>query len=415
MTAAKTAADLGSFTGRRGGSDAERRAGLWLSERLRSQGRVATIETFWCRPNWALAHAWHAILGLGASVLIVSHARIGGALALVAAVSIALDSATGRSLGRRLTPERASQNVVALDPAEAPTARLIVTANYDAGRDGLVYRPGPRRLAATLRRAAAGGRLTPGWLGWLTIALLWLVVVAIVRNGGTSGTPIDVLQLVPSIGLLGAAVALLELSLSATSPGASDNAAGVAVALETIAALDARDHAVPAGRVAVDLVLQGASDGDGTGLRRHLRRSREARPLVIGIAACGAGSPRWWRSDGPLWPLRYDRRLSALAASAQASADGSADGPADGSAAGPAADSPGGHRGRGTTPALTARAAGLPAIAIGCLDERGLVPRSHRSADVVDALEPHSLAAAARFAVELIIAIECSARPAMLA
>src|SRR6202012_1815968 len=159
-----------------------------------------------------------------------------------------------------------------------------------------------RAVAATLRRAGAGGRLTPGWLGWLTIALLWLVVIAIARNGGSSGTAIDVLQLVPSIGLLVATVALLELGLSAASPGASANAAGVAVALETIAAFDARDRARPTSAVAVDLLLQGASDGDGTGLRRHLRRrgSAPARPFVIGIAACGSGSPRWWRSDGPL-------------------------------------------------------------------------------------------------------------------
>jgi hypothetical protein len=396
MTAVETASELCALAGRRGGSDAERRAGLWLSDRLRIQGRAATIETFWCRPNWALAHAWHAAFGLGASVLIVAHARIGGAVALVTVASIACDAATGRSLGRRLTPERASQNVVAPDPAGASdTARLVVTANYDAGRAGLVYRAGPRTLATTLRRAAAGGRLTPGWLGWLTIALLWLVVIAIVRNGGTSGTPVDLLQLVPSIGLLASAIALLELSVAATSPGASDNAAGVAVALETVAALDARHRAHPPGHVAVDLVLQGASDGDGTGLRRHLRRSRRARPIVIGIAPCGSGSPGWWRSDGPLWPLRYDRRLTALAASA--SANDSAE---------RAADSPSGRRGRGTTPALTARAAGLPAISIGCVEKRGLAPRSHRPTDVADALEPGSLEAATSFAVELITAIE---------
>jgi hypothetical protein len=391
MTAAEIASDLASFAGRRGGSDAERRAALWLSERLRSQGRATTIETFWCRPNWALAHAWHAVLGLGASVLIVSHAPIGGALALVTVASIAVDAVTGRSLGRRLTPERASQNVVAPDPAEPPAgAHLIVTANYDAGRAGLVYRPGIRTLAATLRRAAAGGRLTPGWLGWLTIALLWLVVVAIVRRGGTAGTPIDVLQLVPSIGLLGAAVALLELGFSATSPGASDNAAGVAVALATIAVLDARGDA----STAVDLVLQGASDGDPAGLRQHLRGGSTARggPIVLGIAASGSGSPRWWRSDGPLWPLGYDRHLRELAGDACPAANG--------------------HRGRGVTPALGARAAGLRAIAIGCLDDRGLAPRSHLGADLADELDPGSIDATTRAAVAIVTAIESSLRPA---
>jgi len=396
MTAAETASELCSFAGRRGGSDAERRAALWLSDRLRSQGRVATIETFWCRPDWARAHAWHAVLGLAASVLLVSNPRIGGVLALVTVVSIGVDATTGRSLGRRLTPECASQNVVALDAKARPDAiRLIVTANYDAGRSGLVYGPWPRSLAASLRRAAAAGRLTPGWLGWLNVALLWLVVVAIARNSGTSGVVIDVVQVVPSIGLLGAAAALLELSLSATTPGACDNAGGVAVALAALAAHDARRGADPGARLAVDLVLQGASDGDPIGLRRHLRSRRVAgaRPLVLGVAACGAGSPTWWRSDGPLWPLRYDRRLSELAANAASST------------AGPTA----GHRGRGATPALAARAAGLPAIAIGCLDERGLVPRSHRPADTPAALDPGLLDASAGLALDLLTAIEADA------
>jgi hypothetical protein len=407
MTAVQNASDLCSFTGRRGGSNAERRAALWLSDRLRSQGRAATIETFWCRPDWALAHAWHAAFGLAASLLIVSHARIGGALAIVTIVSIALDATTGRSLGRRLTPERASQNVVALDPAAAPDAsRLIVTANYDAGRAGLVYRPGPRALAAALRRAAGGGRFTPGWLGWLAIALLWLIVVAVARNSGAAGEVIDVVQVIPSIGLLVAAVALLELSLSATTPGACDNAGGVAVALATVAAHDQRERAGAVRELAVDLVLQGASDGDPIGLLRHLRRQRDTagRATVIGVAACGAGSPSWWRSDGPLWPLRYDRRLTGLAAGAARSRAGTA--PSTAGAARSTARSRDGHRGRGATPALAARAAGLTAIAIGCLDERGLVPRSHRPTDTSAALDAGSLVAITDFALDLLTAIE---------
>jgi hypothetical protein len=385
MTALDTATELCAFADRRAGTDAERRAALWLVGELRARGRATTIETFWCRPNWALAHAWHALLGLAASVVIVSHPRIGGALALIALISIAFDAATGRSLGRRLTPEHASQNVVALDRVgDSDSPRLLVTANYDAGRTGLVHRPGPRALAATMRRVAGGGRLTPGWLGWLAIALVWLVVVALARNSGASSTAIDVIQIVPSIALLGAVTALLELGLSPASPAAGDNASGVAAA---IAALDALDAHGDGRGVAVDLVLQGASDGDGTGLRHHLARHRRsgARPLVLGIAAAGAGAPRWWRSDGPLWPLGYDARLARLAADA-CGGDG--------------------HRGRGVTPALTARAAGLEAIAIGCLEERGLVPRSHLPGDTPDALDAGALDAATDVVVTLVAALE---------
>ena len=107
---------------------------------------------------------------------------------------------------------------------------------------------------------------------------------------------------------------------------------------------------------------------------------------MIGIAACGSGSPRWWRSDGPLWPLGYDRRLRELAADACPAADG--------------------RRGRGTTPALAARATGLRAIAIGCLDHRGLVPRSHLRTDTPEELDPGSIDATTRAAVAIITAIE---------
>jgi hypothetical protein len=194
---------------------------------------------------------------------------------------------------------------------------------------------------------------------------------------------IDIVQLVPSIGLLVATVALVELGVSPTSPAAGDNAAGVAVALDAITALDARVN----GLAAVDIVLQGASDDDPTGLRRHLAGGAEReRPIVIGIAASGSGSPRWWRSDGPLWPLGYDRRLRELAADVYQVGEG--------------------HRGRGTTPALGARAAGLRAIAIGCLDDRGIAPRSHLRTDTPDQLDPSSIDATTRAAVAIITAIE---------
>src|SRR5436305_1875833 len=79
--------------------------------------------------------------------------------------------------GRRLTPERASQTVIALSrrPPSGNPIRLIITANYDAGRAGLAYRDRFRKPAATLRRLSRG--LTPGWLGWLSLTILVLLVL----------------------------------------------------------------------------------------------------------------------------------------------------------------------------------------------------------------------------------------------
>jgi Peptidase family M28 len=399
MPAIDTIARLTAFEDRGPGSDAERRAALWLRDELRGGGRSAQLEPFWCRPNWALAHAWHALLALAGGLVCVSHPSVGAALVLAALVCVLADVATGLSPGRRLTRERASQNIVSAreqagtEPAAAPPhdgrLRLIVTANYDAGRMGVVYRDGPRRAAAKLR-ALTGGR-TPGWLAWLTASLWWLLVVAVARMHGVHGTLIGLLQLPPTVGLVLVVALLLELASSPIGPAASDNASGVAVAVAVARALDV----APPKALRVEVVLAGAGEGGAIGLRRFLgirrRELTSANAIVLGIAACGAGSPRWWHSDGALIPLAYHHRLRAQCAGI-AGAE-----PQLGAAP---------HRGRGATPALPARITGLPAIAIGCLDERGLAPRSHQPSDTATAIERAAVDATLELALMLVDAID---------
>lgn len=408
MGAAETVTGLAQFDRRGAGTDSERRAALWLCGELQASGHDARLETFWCRPSWAFAHAWHVALGLAGSLVAVSHPSIGGAMILVAILSVIADAVTGLSPGRRLTPERASQNVVVDGGAEAGAGvvagadagggaagvgdgrvRLIVTANYDAGRMGLAYRDRVRAACARLRSLTGG--LSPGWLGWLVIGLVWLLAVAILRLEGTRGTTAGIAQLLPTVALVIVLAMLIELASADFGPAAGDNGSGVATALALARALDAG----PPARLTVELVLQGAGEGDAIGLRRYLRSRREAlnvtNTVVLGIAPCSAGRPRWWVSDGSLVPVGYFRRLRALCADvARAEAN---------LVAQP-------HRGRGVTPALPARAHGLPAITIGCLDARGLVPRSHTPRDTAASVDSGALDAALAFALELVDAID---------
>ena len=405
MAITDTVAALAAFKRRGAGTDGERRAALWLAGELRTPNRDVATETFWCRPNWALAQAWHVALALGGSLLAVDSPTIGGVILVIALVSLVSDAFTGVSPGRRLTPERASQNVVshaAADPQPAIVGtgrnagdpgpvRLILTANYDAGRMGLVYRPAARRLAARLRRMAGDGALTPGWLGWLAITLVGLIVVATLRRGGATGTTIGVLQLLPTAALVVALALLLELAGAQFGPGAGDNASGVGVALALTRALDV----APPRRLTVELVLQGAGDGGMIGLRRYLRRRRHelapAHAIVLGIAPCAAGTPRWWISDGSLVPVRHSRRLAGFVDRVA--------GPSTGLGALP-------HRGRGVTPALPARFAGLPSLTIGCLDGAGLAPRSHQPDDLPAGLDRGSTDKLLELALTLVDAID---------
>jgi len=391
MRAADIAKGLERFERRIAGSEAERRAANWLSDQLSSGGRETRIETFWCRPNWALAQAWHLLVAIAGSLVAVHHPRIGGALILIALIAVILDATLGISPGRRLTREHASQNIIAHAPTgqRSKRVRLIITANYDAGRAGLVYRTPIRQLAA--RGARLTRRIAPGWVGWLAIALIWLLVVAILRLEGSKGSILGVAQVLPTVGLVLALALLVELGTSDVGPGAGDNASGVAVATVLALALDA----APPRNAAVEVVLQGGSDATATGLRRYLKERKQnlnaSNAVVLGIAASSGGDPRWWISDGQLVPLGYFARLRKLCANLASEEPDLRAGP---------------HRGRGATPALPARSARLPAIAIGSLDERGLSPRSHQKSDTAADIDPAALDRVVEFGLLLVDAID---------
>jgi len=390
MQASEVVEGLAGFVGRGAGTDAERRAADWLADRLRRAGQEATVETFWCRPNWALAHGWHAALGVAGSLISLASPAVGVALLATAIASVFADWLAGRSLGRQLTPERASQNVVL--PASADAAvRLILTANYDAGRVGMVHQTWLRRPPARLRRALAG--LTPGWQGWLVLALTWLLAIACLRLAGHTGRALAVAQLPPTAALLLAAALLAELGRAPWSPAAGDNATGVAVALAMADGL----APAPPRHLTVELVLGGAGDSSQLGLSHHLRRHRHRLPrqrtIVLGLAACAGGRPRWWVSDGSLIPLRYARPLRRLAERVAGQEPGLRARP---------------HRGRGSSPALPARIAGIPAVTLGCLDDDGLVPGSHRATDTAAAVDPDAMEAALAFGRLLVEAIDAA-------
>jgi len=382
---------LTAFDRRGPGTDAERRAARRLAGELISQRQRVRIETFWCRPNWALAHVWHVALALVGSLLSPSHATVGAILLGIALVSTILDELGGTSLGRRLTPERASQNVVsaprnAMTDNATPTTKLIITANYDAGRAALVYRDGFRRAAASLSRGS--GPFALGWLAWLSIAMGWLLAVAIVRTTlHHAPGALGVIQLPPTVALVIALALLLEAAAAPYGPAAGDNASGSAVAIALMRVLAAS----PSSRLDLELVLAGAGEGGNLGIRSYLRTRRRTlkrvNAVVLAIAPCAGGQPHYWFSDGRLIPLRYARSLRELAAHTRNSAP---------------------HRGRGATAAFPARARGLGAIATGSLDQNGLAPRSHQPSDTNDALDPAALDRAVEFALLLTDAINAA-------
>ncbi|MDO8213442.1 hypothetical protein [Conexibacter sp. CPCC 206217] len=337
------------------GSDAERRAALALAARLREGGREVAVETVWVRPRWELTHALHAGLGVVASLIAVASPIAGLALALVALLSLLLDLSGRLFLLRRLTPERATQNVIASASARAdhavpgdgdggasgagaggatPPLRVILTAHCDVPRGGLLRRlargrGGGARTAGRRGAPNRPGAPLPGPFAWIVLALLGVAVCAVLRIADVDGSGIGAIQLVPTLVLLVALGLLLDAALSrAPTPAAETDGAMAPAAAEpgpsapeiVLAAAQALDATVLR-RVSVEVVIAGAGTGQALGFLAYLRRRRPSpeRNVVIEIAEGAAVTvPTWWTRDGALLPLRYHPRLVALAAAAAA-------------------------------------------------------------------------------------------------
>jgi hypothetical protein len=237
---------LCSFTGRGACTDAERRAAVWLHDELRSRGHEAFVETRWVRPQRAFTLALGALLAVIGSLVSTASPVAGLAVAGAGALVLALHWA---AVPLPFLPRRATQDVLSGD------APLVVAAAYDAPRRGLVLNDRWRRflrprsgavLCGLAVTAAAGARVAELDAGWLGAA-----------------------QLVPTVVLLVAVAAAADIMLSGWSPGANDNASGVAVALAL------HDELAPD----VALLLVGA----GHAVRRG--------GIALEIGPCGAGRP----------------------------------------------------------------------------------------------------------------------------
>ena len=327
--------DLCSF-GRRGPcTDAERRAALWLHDDLRARGHEAWVETVWVRPQWWWSLFWHAALGVAASLLATASPTAGTALAAVTLLSYALELAGLGGLLRLLLVRRATQ-VVVVEPREPDAVALYLTANTDAPKRGLVFRDGWRRL---------GGRLRPGPLWWVVGALAVVTGAAAARLSGAEGAVVGAVQFVPTVGLLLAAAAALDVAVGDVAPGASDDASGVALAVALHEELTAR----PPQRLSAGLVLAGAGELFPYGLRRHLRaeRPRPRETVLLGCGPCGAGVPAW--------TSRHPQLVEACIA---------------------AADDAVRHRSNRPTAAGAGRWRRIPGAEVRCVDEHGIPPRA---------------------------------------
>lgn len=371
--------EIVEIVGRAPGTDAERRTANLLREELVKQGRQAELQAIYVHRSPESVQALHAVLGVVASVVSAYLAPLGFALLLLVIASCYLDLSSRAYLLRRLLFRRGSQNVIS--PGTRPDAeeRIILVAGCDVPRTG--WMKGSR--AFEMRRRFP--KRTQGWLGVYRV-LLWaglapLLVLIGARLAGYDPTWITIVQILPTVILAVVAFLLIDSSLAAPSPGASENASGVIACMD----LAKRLAASPVEQFDVWIVLTGGSTCFGEGMRAFFADKRlrdpERRTTVVELQAVGAGIICFRASQGAGIGIQPpDRLVEALDGTPSATEPVSGD-------------------------AVAARSAGIDAITLTGLDD-GL-PHPWRStmadlpATVDRAVLAHAVATAERMVRQL--------------
>jgi hypothetical protein len=354
---------LCSFTARGACTDAERRAAVWLHDELRSRVHEAWVETRWVRPRRAAVLSLGCLLAVAGSLLSTAVAVAGLVIAAIGAVSLAVEAAGRLGPIRALFPRRATQHVLSAVPDDGVV--LVITAPYDAPRRGLVLND---RWRAPLRRV-------PPW----TLAACGVAVTAAAAARVADYEPgwLGAVQLVPTLALLLAMAAAADVALSAVSPGANDDASGVAVAIALFDELERE----PPRTLRPAVLFTGAGHAVPRSAARHLRAEGlgTERVMLLELGPCGAGRPAW--------TARHAQVRAAAERAARA-------------------------LGIGEGPRPRRAEARVPAIRIACLDERGISPRAHQEDDTPDKVDPRAMTAALDLALGVVDALdaELSAR-----
>lgn len=267
----------------------ERESAAWLARTLSERGvEGVEIQRYRYQPTYALAHSVHNLVGLAACVL---PAPASAALSLAALGSYERE-VSGRSQWlRRLLPRSEGANVVArISASRERRATLVLVAHHDAANTGLIWSPAVVALGAARHRRRR--RKDP----FMVLLELALILAALPRRRAR----------IAGGALLALGIAAdANVARSATVPGASDNATGVAVCLDLAAALAAE----PLPDVEVIVALTGCEESGMGGmaafLDRHAGELDPRRTFVLGLDTLGAGEPIVCHAEGAMRDQRY--------------------------------------------------------------------------------------------------------------
>jgi hypothetical protein len=360
------------------GTAGERQAAELIAADLRETGARVSVETeqvhgtYWWPIGIPCAAA--AVAGLAGG------RAIGALVGSLAAASTAEDIRVGPRLLRRLLPKRETTNVIAEFGDPAARDVVLVTAHHDAAHAGLVFHPElPRALARRFPKLHAKQNTTPPTM-WGAVAGPALVAIGAAagnRWARAAGVALSA----------GYAAAMADIGLRKVTPGANDNATGVA----TLLAVARRLTADPPTHTRVILVSAGAEESFMEGMvrfaDRHYSELPRERTKVICVDTVGSPKLLLLLGEGMLGIRDYSPDFHSFLMDCAGELD---------------IDVHGELRFRNATDGLIALKAGFPAAMLGSVDEYKIPTEYHWPTDTPDRVNYGTVADAARLCARAI-------------
>jgi hypothetical protein len=281
-------------------SEGERRAAEWLVAQLGELGAEARIEAEDAHGTYWWPQGLGAALGaVGALLALRGRRFLGALLGIAGAAGIADDFPPRQRRLRRLLPRRTTYNVVCElgDPAAERT--IVFIAHHDAPHTGIVFHPGPAKVAGRLGLIEKTDTSPP---------LMWPVL------GGPMLSALGALtgrRALAKLGLIfsaGAVAAMTDIGARQVVPGANDNGSSVVALL----ALTRRFAAEPPENVRVVLLSTGSEESFSEGMKawgeRHFPELPPESTFFLCLESIGSPHLLVLRGEGFLKMYEYPRR-----------------------------------------------------------------------------------------------------------
>lgn len=290
--------NLCSIKDRTSGSKGEEQASLLLKKRLEGIGLDTSVEEFHFPLSFAKILMLCAILGVIAAWIPSNYFYISIILFALAILSYFGECTSLFIFLRKVFPYQKSANVIGKLATKQEKMKIIISAHYDTAHCGCIYHP--------YFVNKFGAKFGP-----LLLPFMLLCCLAVTRI-----FDIFILKLAFSIFLGIFIILLIQYELAPPTPGAADNASGVAIVLSLA------EHLVAAAKypdISFYFLLTGGEEAHMIGMNKFMKKHKhefdKANTFFINFDTLGSSKLlKYTVSEGFMVKQKYLPYLGSLAA-----------------------------------------------------------------------------------------------------